>query len=620
MHKRIGVVMYQTSNSKGQELVAQRMVRDLIALGHKAYLITSIFHDGAEAIQAKSLGKAKGYIYVEDPELGIPIIRVDSYAVKWPRRRITFRDFVEVLGKVVDEFRLNVLITHSTLWNGPEEVAKFVAWRRYMKNLGGYKDPIVFCHMSHFQEPSPRHYSLFERTFRMAWNRFSLSQILKTANLILVVTPLEKKINVMMGADPKNCFLFPSGVDEGVFLKYAAADAEEFLKKREIPRNVKLVSFLGTIEHRKNPLAVLKIARSLKDRTDIHFVIAGRGDSRYADRVKTESTRLPNVSYLGEIDDKEKTLLIKSSYINILLSQLEALGLTQLEFMYFGAPVVTSAVGGQSWLVHNGKEGIHAAGPDDIEGAAKAVVNLVDDHELWNRLSLNARERARDLASPKILAELDEALTQEVIKESGLKQIPQEARETLVEPENVLKTWSAGEWQAVATETRLFVKRGFFSRKVTEIPYGHISYIEHSRRYPWRILVAGVLPMLVLLLDPLWRAILNATVVSSIEGWVNSVILAFPAFGAPKYLALFISVISILVALGAFALQSGTGFNLHGSLTKPIYLPRRFGEVVAFIRSIQEKQTESQVQTKKTRKKTESKLWTTVDEAISQLD
>ena len=155
MHKRIGVIMYQTSTSKGQELVAQRMVRDFNALGHEAYLITSVYHDGAEVIQAQNLRKSKGYVYVEDSELGIPVIRVDSYIIKWPRRRISFRDFVQVLGRIVDAYKLNVLITHSTLWNGPEEVAKFVDWRRNMRNLGGYKDPIVFCHMSHFQEPSP---------------------------------------------------------------------------------------------------------------------------------------------------------------------------------------------------------------------------------------------------------------------------------------------------------------------------------------------------------------------------------------------------------------------------------------------------------------------------------
>jgi hypothetical protein len=47
---------------KFAELVAQRMVRDLNALGHRAYLITSVYHDGAEVIQATSLRKGKGYV------------------------------------------------------------------------------------------------------------------------------------------------------------------------------------------------------------------------------------------------------------------------------------------------------------------------------------------------------------------------------------------------------------------------------------------------------------------------------------------------------------------------------------------------------------------------------
>jgi len=143
--------MYQTSKSKGQELVAQRMVREFIKLGHKSYLITSIYHDGMEVVSPKNLRKIGGYVYTEDKELGIPIIRVDSYVGRWPPRRIFFRDFISTLEKIVDKFQLDVLITHSTLWNGPEEVAKFIEWRREMKNIGGYQDPLVFCHMSHFQ-------------------------------------------------------------------------------------------------------------------------------------------------------------------------------------------------------------------------------------------------------------------------------------------------------------------------------------------------------------------------------------------------------------------------------------------------------------------------------------
>ena len=78
---------------------------------------------------------------------------IASLVTKWPPRRVGFKDIVHTLERIVNDFQLNVLITHSTLWNGPEEVAKFVEWRRNIKALGGYQAPLIFCHMSHFQEP-----------------------------------------------------------------------------------------------------------------------------------------------------------------------------------------------------------------------------------------------------------------------------------------------------------------------------------------------------------------------------------------------------------------------------------------------------------------------------------
>ena len=162
-------------------------------MNQAAYLITSTYHDGVEITSRQGLLKNKGYYCVEDEVLHIPVIRVDSSLAKWPPRRIVFKDFISTLNQIVDDFKLNVLITHSTLWNGPEETAKFVAWRRDMRQSGGYRVPIVFCHMSHFQEPSAQRYSLSELTFRTAWNKISLSKILEAANLVLVVTPYEKQ-------------------------------------------------------------------------------------------------------------------------------------------------------------------------------------------------------------------------------------------------------------------------------------------------------------------------------------------------------------------------------------------------------------------------------------------
>ena len=580
--KKIGVVMYQTSKSKGQELVAQRMVREFIKRGHKAYLITSIYNDGAAVVLPETLNKIGGYVYTEDTALGIPIIRVDSYVAKWPPRRIAFRDFISTLEKIVEKFQLDVLITHSTLWNGPEEVAKFVEWRRYMKNIGGYQDPLVFCHMSHFQEPSPKRYSLTERSFRIAWNKLTLPQIFSTANLILVVTPEEKNAKIRMGAKAEKIFLFPGGVDDEPFLRYANLDSKTLRKQLKIDENTKIVSYLGSLEERKNPLAVLKVAAMLQDRKDIHFVIAGKGESDYARQVIEAAKTMPNVSYLGEITEQEKVLLIKESYINLILSRLEALGLTQLEFMYLGVPVVTSAVGGQSWIVRNGVEGIHTSGPEDAEGAASAITYLVDNPTQWSKISNNAKQRAMSVTMSKIVGELDEALTGELIKERGLSQVPSEARATIAEPENVLKSWSSGSWGVVATGRRIFIKRGIISRKVTEIPYSNISSIEYTRRYSWKTLIAGAVLSLLFLIEPALEPIFSRAFMSKIEFLTG-------LFQSPA-VAAFISLlpaIPITIALIVFTLQARTGFTLRGPGLYPVYLPRKFREAIAFIRSAQ---------------------------------
>jgi len=581
--------MYQTSRSKGQELVAQRMVREFNKLGNEAYLITSVFHDGEKVVSSENLTKLGGYIYSEDEELQIPIIRVESYVAKWPPRRIVFRDFISILEKIVDKFELDVLITHSTLWNGPEDVAKFVEWRRYMKDIGGYQDPLVFCQMSHFQEPTPKRYSLAELSFRTVWNRLTLPQIFSIANLIIVVTPFEKEAKIKMGADPEKFFLFPGGVDDEIFLRYANADVRRFVEALKIKQDSKIVSFLGSLEERKNPMAIIKIAEILKERTDIHFVLAGKGGSPYAEKVIQESKGMPNVTYLGEINEQEKVLLIKASYINIILSRLEALGLTQMEFMYSGVPVITSGVGGQKWLIHNGVEGLHVNGPEDIGGAAAAIRKLVDNPGLWRELSENAKKRTMSLAISNLTADLDEALTAELIKERGLIEIPSEARSTLSSPENVLKSWSSGSWGIVATEKRLFIRRGVLSRKVTEIPFKNVSSIEYMRRYSWRTLVLGGAISIFLFALPFFSEIFSRSFVASLEDIVRSI---FPqAFLQWTFLGAFINFLCLLpflIAVVIFAVEARTGYTLRGPGLDALYLPHKFREAITFVRSMQD--------------------------------
>jgi len=605
LKKRIGVIMYQTSASKGQELVAQRMVREFVKLGHEAFLITGNYHDGV-LVSSGSLTKPGGFTYTEqDREVGIPVIRVDSYIARWPPRRINFRDFISVLERIVDSFHLDVLITHSTLWNGPEETARFIEWRRYMKMVGGYRDPLVLCHMSHFQEPTPKRYSLTERSFRVAWNRLTLPQIFSTANLILVVTPLEKEAKVKMGAKSDKCFLYPGGVDDEEFEEYSATGTESvegFLEEAKIGGDKKIVAYLGSLEERKNPLAVLHVAEMLKDREDIHFVVAGKGQSPYANRVIEVARSLRNVTYLGEISQRQKMLLIETSRVNILLSRSEALGLAQLEFMHSGVPVITSGVEGQAWLIRDGLEGIHVNGPDDVKGSAAAVTKLCDNESLWNDMSVNAKKRTADLTVSKLTEQLDDVLTDELIKERGLTAIPQEVRATIAEPENVLKSWSSGSWGVVATGRRLFIRRGVISRRVIEIPYTNVTSIEHTRRYPWKTLIEGSIISFLLYVGFFATAILPKPLIAMTNDLLNS--LTSSGLIQSSFLNLFlflVTVAPILAAAVAFSVEARTGFTLRGPGKETIYLPGKFREVITFIRNMQDIDFERTVENKKRR-------------------
>ena len=120
---KIGVIMYQTSLSKGQELVAQRMTREFRKIGDEAYLIAGPYHDGKRVISSDLLERSvDGYVR-DDRDPRVPVLRVDGYTSTWPPRRIMLRNFVGTLRRIVDRFAIDVLISHSTLWNGPEAVS-----------------------------------------------------------------------------------------------------------------------------------------------------------------------------------------------------------------------------------------------------------------------------------------------------------------------------------------------------------------------------------------------------------------------------------------------------------------------------------------------------------------
>lgn len=402
---RVAVLMYQTSLTKGQELVALRMTRELRRQGKDAFLLSTPFHDGKRvAWQEQVLRSLRGYVVKE--EFGVPVIRMDGYLSTWPPRRIMLRDAQSTFRHIVEDMGIECFIAHSTLWNGPEELARFKLWNDMMLREGLRSKRLISCFMPHYQPPSPIHYAPIERLYREAWNSTVFPVLFRTMDLVLCTTPVEVDQMVELGAEAGKCHLYPGGVDEEAFKNLGRTDVHS---RFNIPEGAKIISFIGTVERRKNPAAIAKIAANLLDRKDIVFVVAGL-PSDQADALTKATRALPNFKYVGEVSEDEKVSLIKASYANIIMSRMEALGITQLEFMYAGKPVITSAVGGQRWLVRDGIDGIHVNGPEDIKGATEAVLRLVDNEELAREMGKNAAKRASEFTLSRITKSLIERL------------------------------------------------------------------------------------------------------------------------------------------------------------------------------------------------------------------
>lgn len=468
-----------------------------------------MYHDQEEVVTNEALRERGGYLHSFDEALGIPVVRVTSHKENWPPRRITFTDFVSNLTKIVDDLRLDVLVTHSTLWNGPEETAKFVEWKRNQARDGAPVRPIVFCHMSHFQEPSDERYDLEERTFRQAWNQVSLPMILKVADFILVTTPYEKESMKRAADVPDDRFvLFPGGIDSA-FLEFG--QPSDFRRKYGISPAVKLVSYVGSVEERKNPKALLKVAETLQAREDIRLVIAGRVEGEYGKEVKATSAGLANVTVTGTLSDAEYLGLMRDSYLNVNMSRSEALGLAQIEFMYEGVPVITSGVGGQSWVVKHGSTGVILEGPEDIPGAANAITKLVDDPWRRDRLARRSKEAARNLTMPILIRQL--------AKRVSPRLYPGEERQDggLEPDEKLIEAWVKKGYKVAVTTERLLVDSAKGGARVV-IPLAEIVWFKRHTRFSWRALAIGGMASLILfsaaLMEPAARASLRAWLAS----------------------------------------------------------------------------------------------------------
>jgi N-acetyl-alpha-D-glucosaminyl L-malate synthase BshA len=160
-----------------------------------------------------------------------------------------------------------------------------------------------------------------------------------------------------------------------------------------LPSGMPVLIHVSNFRPVKRTLDVVRIFARLRETQPAVLVMVGDGPDRPA--AEEEARRLKvsdGVAFLGKID--EVAPLLAAAHVFLLPSESESFGLSALEALACGVPVVASRVGGLPELIRDGETG-RLCPVGDIDAMAAAAGELLRDGEQWRAMSLRAAADAR---------------------------------------------------------------------------------------------------------------------------------------------------------------------------------------------------------------------------------
>jgi glycosyltransferase involved in cell wall biosynthesis len=184
--------------------------------------------------------------------------------------------------------------------------------------------------------------------------------------------------------------VIPNGVDVATFSARMGEEERRALREKMGygPGDVVLI----TTSRLTLKNGVDDLIRSLLFLPDqVKALIVGDGEDAEKLRVLTEQKGLTaRVSFLGKKPHEALPELLQSSDIFVRPALSEGLGISYLEAMAAGLPIIGTPVGGIPDFLRDGETGVFCE-PRDPESVARAVTRLVSDAPLRERVSVQGR-------------------------------------------------------------------------------------------------------------------------------------------------------------------------------------------------------------------------------------
>jgi len=162
--------------------------------------------------------------------------------------------------------------------------------------------------------------------------------------------------------------------------------------------------FTGRInDPRKNISMLFKaFARVLTELPDVRLVLTGDDPNDYLLESASEAGVLSKVDFVGRQTEQQLISLYQGAEVFVLSSNQEGLGISILEAMACGVPVVATNCGGPDNIVVDGKTGFLVDLNDDYH-MAKNITRLLKDPQLREKFSNDSVRLANESFSREVM-------------------------------------------------------------------------------------------------------------------------------------------------------------------------------------------------------------------------
>lgn len=227
---------------------------------------------------------------------------------------------------------------------------------------------------------------------------------LKLVDKLIAVNPYQVKLMKNLGIPKSKIKLIPNGI-----LNYILnpGDGNSFINKYRL-QDRKILLYVGRLNPRKRVSDIIGILpKVIKTHKGIVLVVMGfdEGSLKELMYLAKKHRIEDHLIFTGGVTEKEKIDALNAAYMFINPSEYEAFGITALEAMAQGTPVISANNEGAKYLLENGKRGLlYEIG--DKEELTKCILSLLEDEKKAKEIGDKGKKRAEKFRWENIAKEV----------------------------------------------------------------------------------------------------------------------------------------------------------------------------------------------------------------------